>query len=101
MNPDNMKQYNELLWLGISKKDRDGVRGQTSTRYNDPAHVCAIELTVPPWDLDSTEVMPYVTYVGEYESPTTRFPRLDCEDAQSVLMPTDYLRRIFDNIKSE
>jgi hypothetical protein len=101
MNPENMKQYNELLWLGVPKKDRDSVRGQTSTRYIDPAHVCAIELTVPPWDLESTEVMPYVTYVGDDENHTARFPRLDCDDAQSVLMPTDYLRKILDNIKAE
>ena len=100
MNLNNVKQYNELLWLGVAKKDRGYVRGQVSTRYIDPAHVCAIELTTPPGDLESTEVMQYETYVGAYDT-TIKFPELIIDDRQSVLVTTDYLRKIIDNIKAE
>ena len=100
MNPDNMKEYNELLWLGVPKKKRDSVRGQRSTRYIDPSHVVFIQLTTPPWDLESTEVMQYESYRGEVEG-AFKVPELRSDYAQRVHVPVEFLRRIVDNITSE
>ena len=100
MNPDNMKEYNELLWLGVKKNKRDSVRGQRSTRYLDPSHVVFIQLTTPPWDAESTEVMTYEEYSGEDER-SFRVPQLETEYAQSVHVSVEYLRRIVDNITSQ
>ena len=99
MNPDNMKQYNELLWLGVKKSKRDSVRGQRSTRYIDPSHVVFLELRTPPWDLESTEVMQYESFSGE-EERLFKVPELKTDYAQSVHVPVEYLRKIVDNINS-
>ena len=99
MNPDNMKEYNELLWLMVKKNKRTSVRGQRSTRYIDPGHVCFIQLTTPPWDLESTEVMQYESYCGDDER-IFKVPDLNCPEAQTMHCPTDYLKKIVDNIRS-
>ena len=95
-----MKEYNELLWLGVPKKKRDSVRGQRSTRYLDPSHVVFMELRIPPWDLESTEVMQYESYVGEDER-LFKVPQLQTDYAQSVHVPVEYLKKIVDNINAQ
>ena len=100
MNPKNMKQYQELLWLMVKKNDRDSVRGERSTRYVDPACVCMIQLTTPPWDLESTEVMQYEEYRGEHEAHV-KIPKWDAPEEQTMHCPVEYLRKIVDNIRAE
>lgn len=95
MNPDNMKEYNELLWLGVKKNKRDSVRGQRSTRYVDPAHVCMVELTSP-----SEEVEDYICYSGEDEI-AVKMPTWENAMEQTMHCPVEYLKRIVDNIRSE
>ena len=73
MNPDNMKEYNNLLWLGVKKKDRDSVRGSECTVYLDPTHVCILQLTVPPQQGEGDRV--YTHFRGEEEGDV-RIPDL-------------------------
>lgn len=99
MNPKNMKQYQELLWLMVKKDKRDSVRGERSTRYVDPAQVCMVQLTTPPWSLESTEVMQYESYSGEHED-VVRIPEWKSPEEQTMHCPVEYLRKIVDNIRA-
>ena len=99
MNPKNMKQYNNLLWLGVPKNKQDSVRGERSTQYIDPAHICFIQLTTPPWDLESTEVMQYESYEGDHEHRITPIPL--SRNYHSVHVSTKYLRDILDNVTAD
>lgn len=100
MNPKNMKQYQELLWFGVKKDKRTSVRGERSTRYIDPEHVVFLEMTTPPWDLESTEVMQYDTYIGDSEG-VFKVPDLSSGYEQTVHISTSYLKKIVDNITSQ
>lgn len=99
MNPDNMKKYNELLWLMVKKNKRTSVRGERSSQYIDPSHVCFVEVTTPPWDLESTEVMTYRQYVGDDEC-NFKVPIWPPHEEQTMHCPVEYLRKIVDNIRS-
>lgn len=98
MNPSNMKQYNELLWLGVPKSKRTDVRGMTHTRYVDPGHVCYVELLRA---VDPEEPFRFSQYCGEKEEYEVRRPETDTGMMQSVIIPVDYLRRIIDNVTSD
>lgn len=99
MNPKNMKQYNNLLWLGVPKAKQDSVRGERSTQYITPDHVAFIQLTTPPWDLESTEVMQYESYEGDHEHRITPVPLSNFY--HSVHIPVKHLRDILDNVTAE
>lgn len=100
MNPKNMKQYNNLLWLGVPKNKQDSVRGERSTQYIDPGHIVFIQLTTPPWDLESTEVMHYDIYEGDHErSRITPVPQ--SRDYKCVHIPVKQLREILENVTAE
>lgn len=102
MNPNNMKRYQNLLWLGVPAKKRDSVRGERSTRYIDYNRVAMLELTTPPWCLESTEVMQYETYVSDIKSPV-KMPTIfgPSTDERSMICPVSYLKQIVDNIGSD
>ena len=96
MNTSNMKQYNELLWLGVKKSKRDSVRGSKSTMYCDPAHVCMIQLCTP----DCLDITKFDSYIGDSEA-VFKVPDLYTHEQQTVVLPTEYLRRILDNVTSD
>ena len=105
MNPKNMKQYQNLLWLGVPAKKRDSVRGDDSAIYIDPGHVAAMRLTCSPKSLEETEVMPYRYFSGceEVEHPI-RLPRIPTDGGDTVgsaQFSVDYLRKIIDNITAD
>ena len=93
MNPDNVKQFNELLWLGVPKKNRESIRGMVSTRYIDPSHVVFIEFR--HGDSDA-----FVHFSGEDEFMFKK-PDWDRSGETSTKIATDYLKKIVDNITAE
>lgn len=102
MNPKNMKRYQNLLWLGVPAKKRDSVRGVRSTRYLDKYHVAMLELTTPPWSLESTEVMPYESFIDDKEGGLGKIFTFDSSnDEKSMICPVKYLKQIVDNIGSD
>lgn len=102
MNPKNMKQYQNLLWLGVPARKRDSVRGNESTVYIEPNHVAAMRLTCPPKSLEETEVMPYIYFDGCDESNRIRLPSVKSGDTVgSAQYSVDYLKRIIDNITAD
>lgn len=96
MNPKNMKQYNELLWLNVPKAKRTDIRGNESTVFVDQAHICMVQLTVP-----SEEPTEYKHYEGEHEGALLRMPTIDTGVASSAYYPVAYLKKIIDNITSD
>ena len=94
-----MKQYNNLLWLGVPKNKQDSVRGERSTQYITPDYVVFIQLTTPPCDLESTEVMQYESYMGDHERRITPLPL--SQYYHSVHISVKHLRDILDNVTAE
>ena len=93
MNPNNVKQFNELLWLGVPKKDRDSIRGMVSTRYIDPSHIIFVELR--HGDSDA-----FVQLSGEAEMMIKK-PNWDRSDESVTMIATDYLKKVVDNITAD
>lgn len=92
MNPKDAKKYTNLLYLGVPEKERDQIRGMASTEYLDPKHIVFIRLEV-----DGTENK---TFIGNEAQPL-RAPKINYCDPAKVWIPTDYLRKIVDNITAD
>ena len=95
-----MKQYQELLWLGVPKNDRKDVRGSESTRYVDPAHIYMAEVTCPPKDFESYQLMTYKMFSGDSDIYNVKLPDLSKYDYCHACFTVRYLK-ILDNIPSE
>lgn len=93
MNPENVKQFNELLWLNVPKKDRDSIRGMESTRYVDPTHVVFVELR--HGDSDA-----FVQFSGDSECQIKK-PSWDRSDETVTTIGTDYLKKVIANITAD
>lgn len=93
MNPDNVKQFNNLLWHGVPKKNRDSIRGMTSTRYVDPHNVMFVELRRGDSDV-------FAQFYGDKDESIKK-PGWSKDREQSVIIDIGYLKTVIDNVTAD
>lgn len=89
MNPKYAKQLQNLAWIGVRPKDRDGMRPENAISVN-PEHTVYIRIG------DGEDP---VTFVGQKEDT---FKPIDLKDPMHrVIINRSYLRSILDNLSSD
>ena len=97
MNPKYLSKVQELLWFGVPKNKRDKTRSFRKSQYIDPAHVMYVACS----DI-SEDIMPedLKSYSGDVEQEF-KAPALDPDGCETVILPTEYLRGVLDNLTGD
>lgn len=97
MNPKYLNKVQELLLFGVPKNKRDHTRSFKKSQYIDPAHIMFVAFADVSEDELPSEL---VSYSGD-ETRDFKAPTLSPDGCETIMLPTDYLRGVLDNLTGE